>query len=93
MIYNKFKDLSLSMLGMGGMRFPTNPDGTVNMAETQKLFDLCIERGINYFDTAWFYHNGMSEEAVGKILRRYPRDSYYVATKFPGLHPPLVYCG
>jgi len=83
MIYNDFKGLSLSMLGMGGMRFPTNPDGTVDLEATQKLFDLCIERGVNYFDTAWFYHNGMSEEAVGKLLRRYPRDSYYLATKMP----------
>lgn len=83
MIYNKFKELSLSMLGMGGMRFPTNPDGTVDLSATTKLFDLCIERGINYFDTAWFYHNGMSEEVVGKILSRYPRDSYYLATKMP----------
>ena len=83
MIYNRFEEISLSMLGMGGMRFPTHPDGSINMEETQKLFDLCIERGVNYFDTAWFYHNGMSEEAVGKILRRYPRDSYYLATKMP----------
>ena len=83
MIYNQFKDISLSMLGMGGMRFPTNPDGTVNMEATTRLFDLCIERGVNYFDTAWFYHNGLSEEAVGKILSRYPRDSYYLATKMP----------
>ena len=70
MIYSRFKDTSISMLAMGGMRFPTHPDGSINMEETQKLFDLCIERGVNYFDTAWFYHNGMSEEAVGKILRR-----------------------
>lgn len=83
MIYNKFADLSLSMLGMGGMRFPTHPDGSIDMEATTKLFDMCIERGINYFDTAWFYHNGMSEEAVGKILRRYPRESYYLATKMP----------
>ena len=83
MIYNDFADLRLSMLGMGGMRFPTHPDGSIDMDATTKLFDLCIERGVNYFDTAWFYHNGMSEEAVGKILRRYPRESYYLATKMP----------
>ena len=83
MIYNRFKDISLSMLGMGGMRFPTFPDGSVDMEATTRLFDLCIERGVNYFDTAWFYHNGLSEGAVGKILSRYPRDSYYLATKMP----------
>lgn len=83
MIYNSFKELSLSMLGMGGMRFPTYADGTIDMPATTRLFDLCIERGVNYFDTAWFYHNGLSEEAVAKILGRYPRDSYYLATKMP----------
>lgn len=44
--------------------------------------------GINYFDTAYVYGGGMSERIVGEALRIYPRDSYYIATKFPGLHPP-----
>ena len=83
MIYNDFGGMRLSMLGMGGMRFPTHPDGTIDMEKTQKLFDACIERGINYFDSAWFYHNGMAEEAMGKLLSRYKREDYYVATKMP----------
>lgn len=83
MIYTDFCGERLSLLGMGGMRFPTHPDGTIDMEATTHLFDLCIEHGVNYFDTAWFYHNGLSEEAVGKILGRYPRESYFLATKMP----------
>lgn len=41
-----------------------------------------MEAGINYYDTAYIYHNGESEVFVGKALRDYPRDSYYVADKF-----------
>ena len=83
MIYTKFADLSLSMLGMGCMRFPTDAMGEVDMEKTEALIDLCIERGVNYFDTAWFYHNGKSEEIMGKLLAKYPRESFYIATKMP----------
>ncbi len=83
MIYTKFADLSLSMLGMGCMRFPTDEKGEVDLEKTEALIDLCIKSGVNYFDTAWFYHNGKSEEIVGKILAQYPRDSFYLADKMP----------
>ena len=83
MIYTKFADLSLSMLGMGCMRFPTDEKGEVDMEKTEALIDLCIERGVNYFDTAWFYHNGKSEEIMGKLLAKYPRESFYLADKMP----------
>ena len=43
-----------------------------------------IENGVNYFDTAYGYHNGQSEVVMGKLLRKYPRDSYCLASKFPG---------
>ena len=43
-----------------------------------------IEHGVNYFDTAWGYHGGQSELVMGRILKKYPRDSFYLATKFPG---------
>ena len=39
---------------------------------------------VNYFDTAYFYHNGESERVIGKILAEYPRESFYLATKYPG---------
>ena len=83
MIYRNFKDKKLSLLGMGGMRFPCDENGEVDFEKTEALFDLCIRNGINYFDTAWFYHKGKSEEIMGKILSKYDRDSYYIATKMP----------
>lgn len=43
-----------------------------------------MEHGINYYDTAWGYHDGNSETVMGKALSRYPRESFYLATKFPG---------
>ncbi len=83
MIYKNFKDKSLSMLGMGCMRFPCDEKGNIDIEKTEEIIDYCIKSGINYFDTAWFYHNGLSEETLGRILRKYPRDSYFVATKMP----------
>ena len=48
------------------------------------MFDLAIENGVNYFDTAYPYLGGKSEIAVAEALKKYPRDSYYLADKFPG---------
>ena len=86
MIYKSFQDLKLSMLGLGTMRLPLKgetPD-SIDEEETQKMVDYAIENGINYFDTAWGYHNGMSEIITGKVLKKYPRESFYLASKFPG---------
>lgn len=83
MIYKSFKDKELSMLGMGGMRFPCDGEGNVDFEKTAELFDMCMKNGINYFDTAWFYHGGKSEEIMGKILAKYPRESFYIADKMP----------
>ena len=71
------------MLGLGTMRFPTQND-TIDKERTAALLDAAIQGGINYFDTAYRYHNGESESVVGELLARYPRDSFYLATKFPG---------
>ncbi len=84
MYYNKFKDIQISALGLGCMRFPTLEDKTIDIEKTKVLFDYAIKNGLNYFDTAWGYHNGQSESVVGEILSNYPRDSYYLASKFPG---------
>jgi predicted aldo/keto reductase-like oxidoreductase len=46
-----------------------------------RLIDYAIEHGVNYFDTAPVYLQGQSESATGKSLKRYPRESYYIATK------------
>jgi predicted aldo/keto reductase-like oxidoreductase len=85
MIYSEFKGMKLSALGMGGMRFPTKNDGKdIDMMATRELIAYSIKNGINYFDTAWAYHGGQSEECLGEILSEYPRESYYLASKFPG---------
>ncbi len=87
MIYKNFQNLKLSSLGFGAMRLPTkgqNGETPIDEEETAKMVDYAIKNGVNYFDTAYGYHNGESEKVIGKILRKYPRDSYYLATKFPG---------
>lgn len=86
MIYKKFQDLELSTLGMGAMRLPVlhNDDTKVDMEETEKMVAYAMAHGVNYYDTAWGYHGGQSELALGKALGKYPRESYYLADKFPG---------
>ena len=85
MIYRDFKGLKLSALGFGAMRLPTGAsDAEIKENETEKMIDYAISHGINYFDTAWGYHDGNSETVVGKFLKKYDRGSYYIATKFPG---------
>ena len=86
MVCKKFQDLELSALGMGAMRLPLSSDNDADIDEkaTAEMVAYAMEKGINYYDTAWGYHNGQSEVVMGKILRQYPRDSYYLASKFPG---------
>ncbi|MBE5932828.1 MAG: oxidoreductase [Lachnospiraceae bacterium] len=86
MIYKDFQGKKLSALGMGAMRLPVvdGKNDVIDEVATKKMFDYAIEKGVNYFDTAWGYHDGQSELIVGKLLKKYPRDSYYIATKFPG---------
>lgn len=86
MIYKDFQGEKVSALGMGGMRLPVfdGIEEKIDEAAAQKMVDLAIEKGINYFDTAWGYHGGNSELVLGKALSRYPRESYYLADKFPG---------
>lgn len=86
MIYKDFQDLKLSSLAMGAMRLPVinGDDHIIDEEMTQKMIAYAMEKGINYYDTAWGYHGGQSEIIMGKILKKYPRDSFYLATKFPG---------
>ncbi len=84
MIYRKFQDKELSMLGFGTMRLPLNEDGSINKQLTEEMMDYALSHGINYIDTAWPYMANKSELVVGKILEKYPRDSFYLATKYPG---------
>ena len=85
MIYRDFKGLKLPALGFGGMRLPKDESsGKIDGAETKKMVDYAFQNGVNYFDTAFFYHAGASEVVLGKELARYPRDTWYLADKFPG---------
>ena len=86
MLYQPFQDLNLSALGLGTMRLPLNGEGDscIDEAAAQEMVDYALEQGVNYFDTAYGYHSGRSEEVVGRALGRHPRNSYYLATKFPG---------
>ena len=78
------QDLQLSALGFGTMRLPTDESGEIDQAQLDRMVDTAIASDINYFDTAYPYHGGKSEIAVGKSLSRYPRESWYLADKFPG---------
>ncbi len=71
-------------LGFGTMRLPTREDGSIDEAAVDKMIDTAMQNGVNYFDTAYPYHGGMSEVIVGRSLSRYPRDSYLLADKYPG---------
>ena len=75
--------IDVSLLGFGCMRFPIKSDGKIDRELSQKMLDKAIASGVNYIDTAYPYHDGESELFVGEALKKYPRDSYYLATKLP----------
>ena len=84
MQYNEACGERLSRLGFGCMRLPLTADKAIDEAELQRMVDYAIAQGVNYFDTAWPYHSGLSEIAIGKALRRHPRDRWLLANKYPG---------
>lgn len=84
MIYKSFKDKKLSALGMGCMRLPCLADGRIDEAAAAVMVDYAMANGVNYYDTAWGYHEGNSELVMGKLLQKYPRESFYLASKLPG---------
>lgn len=73
----------VSRLGFGCMRFPTTPDGQIDEPRAEAMLRRAYEAGVNYFDTAYFYHNRTSEAFVGKVIKQFPRDSFNLATKLP----------
>lgn len=82
--FNGFEERP-TLLGFGTMRLPvTGPDTMeIDEKEAEKLIDYAYENGINYFDTAYGYHGGQSETFIGKALSKFPRDSFYLASKMP----------
>lgn len=89
MIYKDFQGKKLSALGLGLMRLPVieEDNAKIDKAKTKEMIEYAMANGINYYDTAYNYHDGNSERvAIGEILSKYPRDSYYLASKFPGFN-------
>ena len=84
MQYSQMCNEKVSRLAFGAMRLPLKDDGSIDQEQVNAMTDHAMEHGVNYYDTAYPYHDGMSEIAIGKALSRYPRDSFKLATKFPG---------
>lgn len=86
MIYRDFKGEKLSFFAMGTMRLPVidGDDARIDEDAARAMFDYALEHGVNYFDTAWGYHGGNSELVTGRALARHPRESFNIASKFPG---------
>lgn len=81
----KFKDLALSRLGMGAMRLPVTgkePASQIDYPKAQEIINYAMAHGINYYDTAYVYHGGESEKFLGQVMKKYPRGSYCLATKY-----------
>ena len=85
----KFKDINVSLLGLGTMRLPCETEQkresnrNIDYDKAQSLVDLAYKNGVNYFDTAYMYHCGKSEAFIGYALNKYPRDTYFIADKLP----------
>lgn len=75
--------IETSLLGFGCMRFPVTAEGKIDEPKAEQMLDKAIAAGVNYIDTAYFYHDGGSEPFVGKVLKKYDRSSFYLATKLP----------
>lgn len=86
MIYKNFQGERLSALGLGCMRLPVleGNDARIDETAAKEMVDFAMAQGINYYDTAWGYHEGNSELVIGRALASYPRETFFLATKFPG---------
>lgn len=80
-------DLDFGRFGFGFLRLPhTDPNdiNDVDLAATEEMVDMFLEKGFRYFDTAYTYMNGMNEVYLRKALvERYPRDRFMIADKLP----------
>ena len=82
---NKGNGDTVSILGYGCMRWPMikdeNGKDIIDQDAVNRLVEYAMEHGVNYYDSSPVYLQGLSEKATGIALSRYPRDSYYIATK------------
>ena len=87
MIYRDFRDMKLSALGLGTMRLPVidGDDAKIDEKAAAELIDYAMEQGINYYDTAWGYHNGNSELVVGRALKKAPEREILPGQQVPGI--------
>lgn len=86
MIYRDFQGKKISQLAMGCMRLPLLDKDLahIDVEATRAMVDFAMKSGVNYYDTAFGYHKGESERVMGSILKDYPRESFFLADKFPG---------
>ena len=86
MYYKEMAGEKVSALGMGNMRLPTLPGERekIDWDKAREIIDYAMSHGINYYDTAYRYHGGESETFIGEALKKYPRESFLLASKFPG---------
>jgi len=70
-------------LGRTGIKLPVVSMGVMN-SDNPKLIEYALEKGVVYLDTAHVYSRGRNEEAIGGVIKNYPRDSIFIATKVPG---------
>ncbi|HJJ39482.1 MAG TPA: aldo/keto reductase, partial [Methanocorpusculum sp.] len=85
MLYRELCGEKISALGFGSMRLPVidHDDAKIDEAKAEEMVDYAYEHGINYFDSAWTYHGSNSETFMANVLRKYPRESYFITSKFP----------
>lgn len=83
MSYKKFGNTpyKISRLGFGAMRLPMLPDGNVDFDKAAQIIRYAIENGVNFIDSHHFYHNGQSEEAIGRAIKGFPREKLIIQTK------------
>ena len=81
-VRRKFDGIDTPLIALGCMRLPMN-NGKIDMVELDKMVEYAMEHGANYFDTAYMYVEGKSENAIGEILKKYPRESFILADKCP----------